>query len=104
MVPAAPAFFFWFVLTVFVLPATVLGIVAGGLTCLMLRQHWGVKAAAIDAVVASVIMVVSIYVLSAIYDALGSHSTSDLPEALTISTFTVVAKHLVPPALRSSSQ
>jgi hypothetical protein len=104
MVPAAPAFFFWFVLTVFVLPATGLGVVAGGLTCLMLRQHWGVKAAAIDAVVASGIMVVSMYVLSAIYDALGTHSTSDLPVALTISTFSVVAKHLVLPALRSSNQ
>lgn len=104
MVPAAPAFFFWFVLTVFVLPAAVLGVVAGGLTCLMLRRHWGIKTTVIDAVVASVTMVVSIYVLSAIYDALGTHSTSDLPVALTISTFSVVAKHLVPPALRSSNQ
>jgi hypothetical protein len=104
MVPAAPAFFFWFVLTIFVFPATVLGVVAGGLTCLMLRRHWGVKAAATDAVVALVTMIVSMYLLSAIYLALGIHSTSDLPVALTISTFSVLAKHVVPPVLRSSNQ
>jgi len=86
-----------------VLPASVLALVVGGLTSLMLRQHWGLKVIATDAVFASALALAFAFVLRTIYDALGSHATSDWEVALTISSFSVAAKHLVPPALRSSN-
>jgi hypothetical protein len=94
--PLSTAMFVWFVLLVYVLPASVLSIVAGGLTCLVLRQHWGVKAAAVDATFASVVMFVAMFALGVIYAARNLHATPELPRlGLTISTLCVVVKHLL---------
>jgi hypothetical protein len=99
-----PAELFPLLLLKFALMASVLGVPVGGLTCLLVRQRWSVKAAVVDAVLASAISLASIFVLSVVYEALESNSTSVLPVALTISTASVAVKHLMPSALRSSTQ
>jgi hypothetical protein len=50
-----------FALVVYVLPASVLGAIAGSLTSAVLRQEWGERAAALDILFASVLMVLSMF-------------------------------------------
>jgi hypothetical protein len=91
-----------FVLVVYVLPASVLGVVAGGLTSLMLRQDWDAKAVSMDVIFASVVMVVCMFVLAVMYAARTNVSLSELLGlGLTISTASVVVRHLLTP--RSSN-
>ena len=91
------------VLVNYVLPASVLGAVASGLTSLVLRQHWSIRAAALDIVFASVLMVLSMFVLAVVY----RNNTTDsfsalLGVGLTISAASVVVRHLILLTLRSS--
>jgi branched-subunit amino acid transport protein AzlD len=93
-----------FVVVAYVLPATVLGVVASGLTSsVVLRQHWGIKVAALDTICASVVMVLSMFVLGVIY---ANRTTDSFPDSrgvgLTISTASVLARHLILLTLRSS--
>ena len=92
----------FFALVVYVLPASVLGAVAGGLTSAVLRQEWD-REAAVDIIFASVLMVLSMFVLNVIY----RNSTTDsfpalLGVGLTISTASVVVRHLILVTLRFS--
>jgi hypothetical protein len=76
----------------------VLGVAAGGLTCLILSQHWGGRAAAIDAVLASVVFVVSSYVIVAVAMAVGALQRGAAPGLwlpYAISTASVVVRHLL---------
>ena len=93
----------WFALVAYVLPASVLGAVAGGLTSAVLRQEWGDREAALDIVFASVLMVLSMFVLNVIYR--NSTTVSDsalLGVGLTVSTASVVVRHLILLTVRSS--
>ena len=86
----------WFALVVYVFPASVLGALAGGLTSAVLRQEWGDREAAVDIIFASVLMVLSMFVLAVIYKNNTTVSFSALlGVGLTISTASVVAKHLI---------
>jgi uncharacterized membrane protein YfcA len=88
---------------VYVLPASVVGAVAGGLTSAVLRQEWGTKAAALDIIFASVLMVLSMSVLAVIYLDRTTVSFSELFGAsLAISTASIVLRHLIPLKLHSS--
>jgi hypothetical protein len=81
-----------------------LGAVAGGLTSALLRQEWGDREAALDIILASVLMVLSMFVLAVIYH--NSTTVSDsalLGVGLTISTAGVVVRHLILLTLRSSA-
>jgi hypothetical protein len=105
MIPSpSPLFVFWFVLVAYALPASVLAVLASGLICLILRQHWSVRAAVVDCIFASALMVVSMLVLLFAREGVMGVPSSNLPLALTISTFSVVVKRFIPPALQSSKQ
>ena len=80
--------------------ASVLGIGAGGLTCLVLRQPWGLKAAVIDAVLAAVVAVIAAYVVSAIEIARGVWE-SRVALVLAIAAGSIVLRHLLRLTLRS---
>lgn len=80
--------------------ATLLGIGAGGLTCLVLRRPWGLKAALIDAVLAAVVTVIAAYVVSAIDNARGVWE-SRVTLVLSIAAGSVVLRHLLRLALPS---
>jgi hypothetical protein len=84
-----------------VLLACVLGIVAGGVTCLALRQSWSLKEALIDAVLAAVVAVADAYVVTAIDIARGVWK-SRVALMLLIAVGSVVARHLIRLVLRSS--
>jgi hypothetical protein len=61
-----------------ILFASLLGLGAGGLICLVLRQPWGFKAAAIDGGVAAVVLLVGAFVEAEVEAARGiwdSHET-----------------------------
>ena len=74
-----------------------LGAVAGGLTSAVLRQEWGDREAALDIVFASVLMVLSMFVLAVIYR---NSTTVSFPAllgvGLTVSTASIVVRHLIP--------
>ena len=94
-----PVFPIWFVLLVFGLPASVLGVVASGVACLILRRHWSVRAAAIDAVLAFVVWFVSGCTIVDVEMALGAlQRGAGIGKWLdyTISTVSVVVRHLIP--------
>ena len=92
-----------FALVVYVLPASVLGAVAGGLTSAVLRQEWGDREAALDIVFASVLMVLSMFVLNVICSNSTTVSFYELfGVGLTISTAGIVARHLILLTVRSS--
>jgi hypothetical protein len=78
------------------LPASVLGAVAGGLTSALLRQEWGDREAALDIIIASVLMVLSMFVLAVIYSNSPTVSFSALlGVGLNVSTASVVVRHLI---------
>ncbi len=84
-----------------VLFAGVLGIGAGGFTCLVLRRPWGIKTVLIDAALAAAVAVVAAYVIAAIEAARGVWG-SRVTLILIIAVASVVARHLLRlPALRS---
>jgi phage baseplate assembly protein W len=85
-----------------VLFASLLGIGAGGLACLVLRRPWGIKVALIDAVLAAVVAVVAAYVVAAIENARGIWE-SRVTLILVIAVASVVVRHLIRLALRSSN-
>ncbi len=89
-------------LVVNVILASLLGVGAGGLTCLLLRRPWGVKAALIDAGLAVVVAVVAAYTISAIDDARGVLE-SRVGVVLAIATASVVVMHLMGVGLRPSN-
>lgn len=82
--------------------AGVLGIGAGGLTCLVLRRSWGVKDALIDALLAAVVAVTAAYLISAIETARGVWE-SRVALILAIAVGSVVVRHLIRLALRSAN-
>jgi hypothetical protein len=85
-----------------VLLASVLGVGAGGLTCLILRLKWGVKAALIDAVLAAIVAVITAYVAATIETARGVWA-SNVTLVLVIAVISVVIRHLVQLALRPAN-
>ena len=92
-----------FALIVYVFPASVVGAVAGGLTSAVLRQEWGDREAALDMVLASVLMVLSMFVLSVIYMNSTTVSFYELfGVGLTVSMASVVGRHLILLTRRSS--
>lgn len=82
--------------------AGVLGIGAGGLTCLVLRQPWGLKAALLDALLAASVALVAAYVLAAIEAARGVWG-SLVGLVLAIAAASVVVMHLMRLAVRPSN-
>lgn len=85
-----------------VLFASVLGIGAGGLTCLALRRSWGVKDALIDAVLAAIVGVVAAYLVSTVDIGRGVWE-SRVALILAIAVGSVVVRHLIRLALRSAN-
>jgi hypothetical protein len=85
-----------------VLFASVLGIAAGGVTCLVLHRPWGLKPALIDAILAAVVAVIAACVVGVIESAThvwGSRVTL----ILVIGAASVVVRHLMRLSLRSSN-
>ncbi len=74
--------------------AIILGIGAGGLACLALRQPWGLKAALIDAALAAVAAVIAACAVSAIDNARGVWE-SRVALVLAIAAASVVLRHLL---------
>jgi hypothetical protein len=94
-----PIFPEWQFALVFGFPAAALGVVAGGLACLILRQRWGFRAALIDAVLAFVVWEICSYVTTDIAMSLGTLQRGAGPGPRldhTISTASVVVRHLIP--------
>ena len=94
-----PIFPEWQFTLVFGFPASVLGVVAGGLACLILRQRWGLRAALIDAVLAFVVWDICSYITTDIAMSLGTLQRGAGPGKwldYTISTASVVVRHLIP--------
>ena len=86
---------------VIVLFAAILGVGAGGLACLVLRQLWGLKVALIDAAIAAAITVIAAYIGAAIAMARGVWE-SRVALILIIAVGSVVVRHLIRLALRSA--
>lgn len=93
----------WFVLVEYVLPAGMLGVLAGRFTTVVLRQDWSNKTAALDFIFASVVIAISIVLGSVIF---GSRTDVSFSEAFgvlfTISTASVVVRHIILLTFRSS--
>jgi hypothetical protein len=81
--------------------AGVLGIAAGGLTSLVLWRPWGLKVAVVDGVLASVVAVISAYVITAIDVARGVLQ-SRVTLILTLAVVSVVLWHLLQRTVRST--
>jgi hypothetical protein len=79
--------------------AGVLGIGAGGLACLVLRQPWGVREALLDAILAAGVALIAAYVLAAMEASRGVWG-SLVGLVLAIAAASVVARHLIRLALR----
>ena len=62
MFPDSFVFVLVYLLVACVIPSSVLGIVAGGLTCLILGRHWGRKAAIGDALLACIVAYIAMLV------------------------------------------
>lgn len=86
-----------------VLFASMLGIVAGGLSCAALRQSWSLRVAAIDAAFAAVVAVAAAYSIPAIESARGV-SGSVVTLGVVVSIAGVVIRHFVRFALRPVKQ
>src|SRR5690242_2624078 len=82
------------VILIYLLVTCVLGIGAGGLTCLVLRRSWNLSQALIDAVLVVVVAVATAYVVDAIDTPRGVwESRNGLILAIAISS--VVARHFI---------
>lgn len=84
-----------------ILFASILGIGVGGLTCLMLRRHWALKTALIDAGLAGVIAIIAAYVVSAV-DAHRGIWESRITLVLAIAVISVIGRHILRPLHHSS--
>jgi adhesin HecA-like repeat protein len=74
--------------------AGILGICAGGLTCVVLRRSWSFKAALIDAVTAAGVAIIVAYAVSAIDNARGVlESRTGL--VLSAGVVSIVLRHLL---------
>ena len=82
-----------------VLFASVLGIGAGGLTCLVLRRSWGARGALIDALLAAVAEFAAAHLVAAIEIRRGVWE-SGAGLILVIAVSSVVVRHLIPAAFR----
>jgi hypothetical protein len=71
--PDSVGFLLAYLLVVYVIPSSVLGIVAGGLTRLFLGRHWGRKAAIGDALLAFVVAYIAMQVNGALNPFLLAH-------------------------------
>ena len=74
--------------------AGILGIAAGGLTGLIQRRPWGLKAVGIDAVLAIVVAIIAVYVLTAIEVSRGIWGSIVAP-VWAIAVLSVVGRHLL---------
>ena len=91
------------VIVFYVLVACVLGIGAGGLTCLVLRRSWNVRRAFIDTVLVVGVTVATAYVVAAIDIPRGVwESRNGLILAIAIGS--VVARHFIRFMLRSTHE
>jgi len=99
MVPTSAATLMYLINVIF---ASMLGIGAGGVTCLALRRPWGLKAALIDAILAAVVAITAAYVVSVIDSARGVWE-SRVALVLAIAAASVVVRHLIHLALGSSN-
>jgi len=82
--------------------AAVLGIGAGGLTCLVLRRPWSIKTALVDGVFAFVVAFISAYVISTI-EARRGVWTSVVEPVLAIAAASVILRHIARAVHRSTS-
>jgi len=73
MFPDSFAFLLVYLLVAWVIPSSVLGIAAGGLTRLILGRHWGRKAAIGDALLASVVAYIAMEVMVSLNPFLLAH-------------------------------
>jgi hypothetical protein len=85
-----------------VLFAVLLGISAGGLTCLVIHRPWGLNPALVDAILAAVVALTAGYVLGAV-DSARHVWESRVTLILVIAAASVVLRHLIRPSLRSSN-
>ena len=88
-------------LVVNVLFASLLGIGAGGFTCLMLRRGWGVKTALIDAGLAAVMAMLAAYVVATVETSRGVWE-SRVTLILAIAVLSVIGRHILSPLHHSS--
>ncbi len=83
--------------------ATVLGMAAGGLACLILRTPWGLKIAVVDAAVAAATAIVSAFVITSIDAALGI-SQSRVALLMVVAVASVIVRHLLRRTLRQANK
>ena len=86
-----------------VLFASILGVGAGALACLLLRQDWRLKTALIDGAFAAVVTIVAAFAVTAI-DASRGVWESRVMLVLAVSVVSVVGRHILRPLLHSSSR
>ncbi len=79
-----------------VLFASILGIGAGGLTCLMLRRHWALRTALTDAGVAGLVSIVAAYAVSVV-DTYRGVWQSRVKLMLLIAALSVIGRHVLRP-------
>ena len=84
-----------------VLFASILGIGAGGFTCLILRRNWGAKTALKDGVLAAVIAILAAYVVTVVESSRGVWD-SRVTLILALAVLSVIGRHLLRPLLYSS--
>ncbi len=100
MIPADAASLMY---SLYALFAGALGVVAGGLICLLIRRRWGMKIALIDAAVAVAVAIIAAIAVSAIDDSRGvlEDRTALI---LAIAVAGVVVRHLIRLRVRSANQ
>jgi hypothetical protein len=80
--------------------ASVVGVVTGGLTCLVLRQPWSLKTVLLDAALAACVGLVAAYALATIEAARGVWG-SLVGLVLAIAAVSIIVAHIVRLSLRS---
>lgn len=74
--------------------AGLLGIVAGGFACLVLRRPWSPKSILIDALVAIVFAMVAVYAFTVLAVSRGIYTDITLP-VWGVAVLSVIARHLL---------
>lgn len=74
--------------------AVVLGVVAGGLSCLVLRRSWGLKVATRDAALAAAMAIISVTVITVIDNALGILE-SRVALVMAVAVGGVIVRHVI---------
>jgi hypothetical protein len=80
-----------------ILFASVLGVGAGGFTCLLLRRSWSLKAVVIDAMLGALVALLAAYVISAVETARGVWE-SRVTLMLAVAVASVIGRHILRPA------